>query len=97
MSQKAAGPVTTVWGGDPGQMAGSKGSPPLRQGLMNEGEWFFRVKPLGEKYQVAGENVKIMPGGPSGPCVEASCGGREISGLRTLDSLDDATSRLLQF
>lgn len=75
--QKAAGPVTSVWGGNRAQMAGSEGSLLLRQGLMNEGVWFFQVLYLGEKYQVAGESEKRMPGSPERPRVEASFGGRE--------------------
>ena len=56
----------------------------------------FQVMRLGEKYQVAGENEKNMPGGPKGPSVKASFGGREMSGFRTLESLGDAAFRLLQ-
>lgn len=39
MTYKAAGPVTSAWGRNHGQMTGSEGSLPLRQGVMNEGEW----------------------------------------------------------
>lgn len=67
----SAVPVTSKWGGNRGQMAGSESSPPLRQGVMNGGGVVFQVMRLGEKYQVAGENEKNMPGGPKGPSVKA--------------------------
>lgn len=43
----------------------------------------FQVMSLGEKYQVAGENEKNMPGGPKQLNVKAFSGGCEMSGFRT--------------
>lgn len=47
-----------------------------------------------EKYQVSVRNEKNRPGSPKGLSVEASFGVCEMSGFRTLDSLDDTASWL---
>lgn len=46
-------PATFAWGGNRGQMAGSGDSLLLRQGLMNEEEWF-------SKSSVEEENTKCQ-------------------------------------
>lgn len=56
----------------------------------------FQVRDLGEEYQVSGENEKNTPESPEGPSMEASSGVHEMSGFRTLDSLDDASFGPLQ-